>query len=277
MYFLANDRVYEQAVAFLNSFRQHNPDVPLCLVPFADDVARVAALADRYDFTIWSDLAMLRRCDELSRRFHGEVLGQYRKVALWSGGYDEFVYVDCDTVVLRPVDFALDLLSDYDVVASHSDIPGIRRFVWRDSIMDTGALTAWQIRYAASTGFLASRRGVLDADRVCADPTEALALAPHMALECSEQPLLNYLIVTSGGRYSSLFTIALRTRDRTMPQEVWAGSDLGEVSGGQVLPPPNHPSVLLVHWAGQWERVRREGGDIPYRQLWEHYRSLAPR
>lgn len=271
VYFLANDRVYDQVVAFLNSFREHNPTIALRLIPFADDTTRVEALASRYGFSLWSDAEVLNRCDAISAQFHGEVVGHYRKLAAWEGEFDRFLYIDCDTVVLRPVDFVFEYLDRYDFLTSHSNIPTIRKFVWRDSIYDAAALTREQIRYAANTGFVASRRDALDLDRAEARLDGALALADHMELICCEQPLLNYLIVTSGRPYTSLSSIAAKTGDWGIPQERWAGMSIDMVPDTQVPQPP----ILLVHWAGEWEKSRREGTPIPHRELWEHYRTLS--
>jgi hypothetical protein len=271
VYFLANDRVFDQVVAFLNSFRAQNPTIELCLIPFADDTAQVEALASRYGFGIWSDTEVLRRCDAIGARFHGHPVGHYRKLAAWAGAYDRFVYIDCDTVVLHPVDFTFGYLDDYDFVASHSDIHRIRKYVWRDSVYRTDALTREQIRYSANTGFLASHTDALSLDEVEARLDGALALAEHMELICCEQPLLNYLIVTSGRPYTSLFSLAIQTGDWSIPQERWAGRDIDPIPGSRIPPSP----TLMVHWAGEWEKSRREGTPIPHRELWERYRTMA--
>ena len=39
VYFLANDHVLPWVRSFVRSFRQHNPDLPLCLIPFNDHSA----------------------------------------------------------------------------------------------------------------------------------------------------------------------------------------------------------------------------------------------
>ncbi|TDB82457.1 hypothetical protein [Micromonospora sp. KC721] len=274
-YFLANDDILEQAIGFLNSFRIHNPTIPLCLVPFADNFARISGLADRYNFTIWRDNDTLRRCDAISEQFHdGSTMGQYRKLAMWRGPFEEFVYIDSDTIVLESIDFAFDHLSRYDFVTSHSDIPRIRHWVWRDSIFQTNALRREQIEYAANTGFVVSRAGLLDPEAVWGDLSAPLSLAPHMELLCREQPLLNYLIVTSGRPYSSLWTIAAEKNDPDIPQEQWAGHDIGRVDAGRLIPSQVN-RVLLVHWAGEWQRFRTEGGTLPYYDLWQHYRMIS--
>ena len=273
VYFLANDRVFDQAVAFLTSFRMSNPEIPLHLIPFAEDCERITALAARYGFTVSEDHETLHLCDAIGRPFHGKPLGHYRKLAIWSGPFDKFIYIDCDTVVLEPLDFVFELLTEYDVVTSHSNMPDLRRWVWRHSIYQTGALTAQQIGYAANTGFIASKAGLFDVRKALATADEALALAEHMELVCCEQPFLNYLIVTSGYSYTSLLNIVKRTGRRDIPLEYWAGRDIGEVREGRIVS-PSDPKVLLVHWAGEWVRAQVAGKAIPHRELWQFYRFL---
>ncbi|MDX3749103.1 hypothetical protein [Streptomyces sp. AK08-02] len=275
VYFLANDRVYDNVVAFLNSFRASNPTIDLCLIPFADDIERTMELASRYDFTVFDDEDVLRRCDEIGARFHGRPAGHYRKLAAWHGEFDRFVYIDCDTVVLEPVDFVFGYLDEYDFLTSHSDIHSIRKFVWRDSIYDTDALTRQQIRFSANTGFVVSHLGAQNLHEVEARLDGAVALADHMELMCFEQPLLNYLIVTSGRPYTSLFVIAQRTGDSSIPQERWAGAGLDPEPGPGPDRDTPRPPTMMVHWAGEWERSRREGTPIPLRELWERYRYPA--
>nr|MDT0658195.1 hypothetical protein [Micromonospora sp. DSM 115978] len=271
VYFLANDAVAEAAIGFLSSFRVYNPTIQLCFIPFADDHERVVGLADRHGFTVWTDDAALRRCDAISRAFHeGVTMGQYRKLAMWQGPFDEFVYIDSDTIVLDSIDFVFSYLDRHDFLTSHSNIPSIQRWVWRDSIYESDALRPEQIEYAANTGFVASRSGLIDPDTVHRDLAAPLRLAPHMELLCREQPLLNYLIVTSGRPYSSLSSIAAEANDPDIPQEQWAGHDIGHVVSGRLIPSRVN-RVLLVHWAGEWQRAQADGGKIPYHDLWQHY------
>jgi len=276
VYFLAHDGILDMAIAFLNSFRAYNPTTKLCLIPYADDVDQLTSLGKQYNFTIWCDSATLKWCDDVGLSFHGCTLGQYRKLAIWDGPFDRFVYIDTDTVVLHSIDFALQYLDRFDFLTSHSDTPQIRRWVWKDSVYATGALTDAQISYAANTGFLASRRQCLPRAQIEERLPGALELAQHMELLCCEQPLLNYLIVTSGMRYASLFTIARNSGALPpIPRELWAGDPSFVVRDGRVIYP--HTPVLMMHWAGEWQRARDNGRQIPYYDLWSYYRHLAPR
>lgn len=37
VYFMANNKVLDMTIAFLNSFRMHNKELPLCLIPYNND------------------------------------------------------------------------------------------------------------------------------------------------------------------------------------------------------------------------------------------------
>ena len=273
VYFLANDVILDLAIAFLNSFRTYNPSIPLCLIPFSHDIQQLGTLASRYDFSIWGDPAVLRRCDDISRAFQGSIGGQYRKLAAWEGPYEEFVYIDSDTVVLENIDFVFEYLSKFDFVTTHSNDPYIRKWVWKDSIYGSGKLTQEQISFSTNTGFITSRRGCLTVDGVFDRLPEAVELAGHMELFCAEQPLLNYLMVTSGKRYNSLSEIARHTGLLDIPAERWGGEPSLIVRDGRVVW-PDVPPTLLVHWAGEWHQAREEKRPLLHHELWSFYRYM---
>ena len=297
VYFMSDDWLFDLTVAFLNSFRAHNPDMPLVLVPCYDRIDRLRALQDEYAFSVFDDPVRLARCDRISLRFHDHVLGHYRKLAMWEGVLDEFLYVDVDTVVLGHVGFVFKYLADHDFVASHSDIPRLRNYVWKRSIDGAGLLDRDQIAYSASTGFIASKKHALSLARAEDVASQADRLTPHMVLHCIEQPFLNYLIVTSGRPYTSLYVHEKQGHDPEMMAERWAGEWGGVVRGGTIRFRGKRPPTLLVHWAGKWQatcfgrKLRslarffgRNDDDkfprrrfMPYKRLWNHYRHLRDR
>ena len=255
VYFLANDRIFDLAVAFLNSFRAYNRSIPLCLIPFDGNTNAIESMAEVYNFTVYTNADVLRKCDEISRAFHGRVSGQYRKIAMWEGDFQEFVYIDTDTVVLESIEFVYDLLPRFGFITSHSHIPQSRKWVWKDSVQRSGKLTPDQIAYAANTGFIVSSTGSLSMDEARGKVSAARELAPHMELWCAEQPFLNYLMVTSGKPYSSLHRIRVESNLQDLPVERWAGRPVGLVRQGRIIYPTS-PRVFLVHWAGEWQPAR---------------------
>lgn len=271
-YFIANDTVLDLTIAFLNSFRRSNPTLPLCLVPFNQSFDQVAKLQREYDFSISTDEACFRRCDAIAEKFHGRTLGHYRKLATWQGPFDEFVYVDVDTVVLEPLEPLFRFLTEFDFMTSHGYVPWILKFVWHESIFTTRRLTHQQITFATNTGFIISRRNALTIGEAEMKLQAALELAPHMALDCMEQPFLNYLIVTAGKRYSSLLTLLSKDPSRRdIPLERWGGMELGgRTEAGRIL--TDKEKILLVHWAGLGSQAPL--GTMPNQAFWDYYRTL---
>jgi hypothetical protein len=301
VYILANDAVYDAVVAFLTSFRRYNPSLPLCVIPFDDEMVRILELRDRFGFTLFSDSGLLQKCDVIGEAFHDRRLGHYRKLAIWAGDFEEFVYVDVDTVALASFDFAFSLLDDWDFLAASGGLPSHRQWVWKDSITRAGVLTDGEIGFSANTGFLLSRRGLLTIEYVHSVLRHGLALKRHMALNCYEQPFLNFLIVTSGRRYSSLTSLARRGTS-AFPMEVWAGAGrrvrIVEVGNVHYLVDRRTKrricQVLFVHWANCWRpnvleawvcRVLSRIGllrfcpiprlFLPLRSLWRRYRFCS--
>lgn len=271
VYFLANNTVFEQVVAFLRSFRTHNPDIPLCLIPYNDDVDRITALSHAYSFSILVNPALMRECDSIGENFHGKVLGTYRKLAAWEGIFESFIYIDVDTVVTGPINFAFEQLAHGDYIASHSDIENIRCWVWKDNVYATHLLTAPQIAFAANTGFFVSRRGIFPIEHCRAKVQGALQLKDSMELGCMEQPFLNYLVVTSGYKYTSLLKLLKSGTSAEACVEWWAGTPGGPVDNGKIIH-PDGSHVFLVHWAGIWQQKDSSSAEFPYKDLWEFYR-----
>ena len=267
VYFLANNKVYDLAVAFLNSFRAHN-DLPLCLIPFNKEFDKIAELSKIHDFSIFDDEKMLNHCDEISRKFHKITVGAYRKLCIWHGEFDEFIYIDLDTIVTNDVSFAFNGLNYCDVLTTHSNLPENVRWVWKDSIYDTGVLSKEEIGFAANTGFIASTKNFINFEQVDLHVNPGVAIKEHMVLFCMEQPFLNYLFIKSGKKYSSLYSLLKSGIYQDVMFEVHASKRDGVVKEGKIEFPDGNP-VFLVHWAG-YTRLKM----FPYWDLWLYYRNV---
>lgn len=275
VYFLANDRMFEQCIAFLTSFRLNNPSIPLVLIPFDHYIQRLTSLQPKYRFSIWEREEVLTTCDELCCLVKGRSHGHFRKLACWEGPFDEFIYVDSDTVVLETLDVVFGFLSQWDFLASHSNIASIRKWVWKDSATRENSLTREQIAYSANTGFMCSKRNAVRVPDAFAAWHRIGSLAKDLNTELIDQPFLNYFIVTSGLRFSSLYSIFLMNRAVDIPLERWGGRELGPTLNGRFLS-AMFPRTLLVHWAGEWKLAHAENREIRNSNLWKYYRYLDP-
>jgi hypothetical protein len=250
VYFLANDAILDVTIAFLNSFRLANPTIPLCLIPFDGSTAKIEALSELYSFLVFDDSSQLELCDRISRAFFPQNRGHFRKLAAFEGPFDEFLYIDCDTVVVKDISFVFQFLRYFDFIFSHSDTPGLIRWVWKRSILGGHLLSARQTNFSANTGFFCSKRGVLNLEALEQDLPSAERFKPHMELGCMEQPYLNYAVVTSGKRFTSLLKLKQASGQWDLPLEKWAGPGLFKWQKDSVC--HDGRNFMLYHWAGSW-------------------------
>lgn len=277
VYFLANNKVLNLTIAFLNSFRAHNNDLSLCFIPYDDNIDEIVALRDTYDFVMYENTDLLEVCDQISMKFHGIKVGAYRKIVIWEGLYDQFIYIDIDTIVLKNLSFVWKNLKHCKIFTSHSNLSHIQRWVWKESIYDRGKLSKLQIEYAANTGFIVSTKETIQINWVLDQVEDALELKDDMQLLCMEQPFLNYLIVTSGYNYGSLLSFynwdILNGNNSGVELEYWAGLPGGKIKKGTFIAPEKRPTFLL-HWAGVWRNNNEDLTSIPYSNIWNYYRNL---
>ncbi|MFC1719823.1 cellulase family glycosylhydrolase [Pseudomonadota bacterium] len=301
VYFLCNDRLISLAIAFLKAFRKHNPDLPLCLIPYRDDdVEQLTALSKTFRFSIFKSSGALRTCDRIAARISPDDY-RFRKLAMWQGMFDQFIYVDVDNLVLEDISHLFSLLDTYGFVVCESDCEENIKWSWKDSIFSSGLLTRQQIAFAGNTSFIVSRRGVIDPDDVLANISKVEALVPHMELYCGEQPLLNYLIVNSGQPHTSIWELARQGMYPDIGVGYWAGTpksaeNSAAMGPGGGLRKRNSPDkITFIHWSGLWQAGRKEQlffrslqrlgimrnrnpvirWWFPYKSLWLYYRYLG--
>jgi len=285
IYFLANDRVKEQTIAFLNSFRHFNPTLPLCLIPYDRACQSILKLSAPYEFAVYEDENYLKYCDTIGDHFCHlfHAIGTFRKLALWNGPFENFIHLDIDTVVFKGLDFLFESLKDYDYLsASQGDVPQ----VWNDSVYTSKELTPEQISYSCNTGFILSHKRMFSQDDIRLTVESARGMKKHMCRDTHEQPLLNYLIVKSNKKYDSIYHLFPSLGNE------WAGVPTHQSREDVTMTDSDGRELLFLHWAGfegrparafdkfregvrslfDGSRPRKEV--FPYRKIWEHYRFL---
>lgn len=290
-YLLANDQMYTLLVAFLNSFRLVEPDLPACLIPFDDNCRRITSLAKQYNVHVYNNPTELVLCDEVGQSFHSSKTGHYRKMAMWDGPFDEFIYIDVDTVMLRSASFVFEYLKDYDFVVGHSDNLATRHNVWANEKAMLASLSERQMAFACGTGFICSHRGAIGHKSLRPLVAEGLLFRDAMQLHCKEQALLNYLIVKSSDKYTSLSNLGSLGADEDLPCECWAGDPNWTVTIDGSYYCGKRKAVLFIHWAGCWSprgvclainRMLNLCGcgpvfpirkNLPMKEVWQFYRD----
>lgn len=133
IYTLANDVVYDQLVALLNSIEVNiSPDIPVCVIPYDDRLEKVTAeIRSRDNVTLFDNWSVIRRWDDFVRRLweaHPQAKASklnrprwyqgyvHRKFASFNSNFEKFVFFDADSLAMKSTDDIFEKLNDYDFV-----------------------------------------------------------------------------------------------------------------------------------------------------------------
>ncbi len=234
IYTLANDFVYDQLVALLNSIEVNvSPEIPICIIPYDDRMDRVQReLESRPNVTLYSDQEKLKQWEEFSKDIwsHHPKASQkkfakivrskirlQRKMVVFSGDFERFVFYDADTLAMKPLDDLFDKLETYDFVFDDWEHSKQRLTALNIEMMEaTGEFTESDIRPRLHcSSFFGSKRGFFNPQEI----SEIKAsLVQDREVEwinkISDAFLFSYL--TLRGNYSIFnYTLSEKKSDRT--------------------------------------------------------------
>jgi len=216
---LANDRVYDQLMALLNSIEvSMGTDMPVCVYPYDDHTERIATeIARRPQVTLYSDRASMQTWDQFARDawdthpsarqrwakagskdYHR--FGTHRRYCAFDGPFDRFIYMDADTLLLGDVTPIFQHLEQNDWV--------VYDFQYKDltHVYETSSAKLEQVfsqeRLESEifcSGFYASKKNLFSAEQrqwliaqlKNGDAEILYPMAP-------DQTLLNYMVMRSG-------------------------------------------------------------------------------
>ena len=133
IYSLANDVVYDQLVALLNSIERNcGLDIPVCIIPYDNRLERVKEeISKRKNVTLFGDEESIQRWESFANEvwsahprnqqpkssrpswYGGHLI---RKFVAFDGEFDKFVFYDGDSLAMKPVDDVCEKLEEYDFV-----------------------------------------------------------------------------------------------------------------------------------------------------------------
>ena len=132
---LANDVVFEQVVALLNSLEANLArPLPVCIYPYDDNTEKLEAeIAHRPLVQLYQDRDSMERWDRFAKAawkphptawqrwkaagsdgYHR--FGTHRRYCAFDGPFERFLYMDADTLLMSSVDNIFAKLADHDCV-----------------------------------------------------------------------------------------------------------------------------------------------------------------
>lgn len=291
---LANDQVFHQLVALLNSIEvMLGKDFPVCVYPYDDRTEQIAAeIAHRPNVQLYDDRASMQRWDQFVRQvwdthptarqrwgnsdpnFYYRV-GTHRRFCAFDGPFDRFLYMDADTLLMNVVEPIFQQLEQRDWVVYDFQFKDPTHVYEVASPRLNQVFPADRIQTEIfCSGFYASKRELFSAEKRdwllselrSGDAEILYPMAP-------DQTVLNYMVMKSGISLCNL-ALTLSTAERTG----CCVTSPGFTEQDHVL--FDHDRRLTyIHYIGLSSSLinrvcHGENIEFPYRDLFLHYRYL---
>ncbi|NJO41462.1 MAG: sugar transferase [Cyanobacteria bacterium RU_5_0] len=295
IYTLANDGVYDQLIALLNSIEANASHLPVCVIAYDKRLDRVQQeVATRKNVTLLNDPAIFARWEDFSTQVwqtHLSALQTWQEQGI-SGVYrlscnhryvsfdpeapfDRFMYLDADTLVLNSPDLIFDRLTQYDFVTYDFQYKNPSHIFNIASPKLLEIFPPERINseifcsgcYASKRGFFPKEQRDWLVSKLAEGESEVLYMrAPN-------QSVLNYMAMRSG---LSIHNLALH-----LSKEQCTGNSVTSLhfeEQNHLLYDHGNPLTYL-HYIGLSSKLFRQvcagdNIDFPYRDIFLHYRYL---
>ncbi len=293
IYTLANDVVYDQLVALLNSIEANaGREIPVCVIPYDHRLEKVKAeISKRKNVSLFDDLAVIEYWENFvtqAWKAHQRAqqvwkvrglpsvyrLAMHRKLCGINGEFEKFVYFDADTLLMSPLDAVYEKLDEYDWVTNDFQYKSDIKYIFDRpqeqlfQVFDEEKLPS----HIFCAGWFASKKGVFKSQNID-DLLNQLKSgeADVMALFGPDQSLFNYMVLRSNIRFYNFAYHGIETATGSH----WS-SKFDEID--HVLYDNGKPITYLHYMSVPSSKFTKlcegEDTDIPYKELFLHYRYL---
>jgi hypothetical protein len=297
IYTLANDAVYDQLVALLNSIEANaGKDFPVCVIAYDDRLERVRSeIANRKNVTLLDSPEIFAPWEEFSTevwKTHPTALKTWQEQKGITGVYrlscnhryaafdpkasfDRFIYLDADTLVLGPLDIVFNALDNHDFVVYDFQYKNPAHIYNLQSPKLLKIFSESRINSEIfCSGFFASKRGLFnDEQRRWIVSKLAEGEAEILYLAAPNQSVLNYMTMRTG---LSAYNLALH-----LPEHQKTGNSVTSSHFEQrdCTLYDRGRQLTYLHYIGLSSKLFKQvcSGvkvDFPYRDLFLRYRYL---
>ncbi|MBD2124132.1 Npun_R2821/Npun_R2822 family protein [Trichocoleus sp. FACHB-262] len=296
IYTLANDVVYNQLVALLNSIEVNvGSSLPVCVIAYDDRADRVRAeIATRKNVTLLEDPALLTRWEDFSSEVWAthptalktwerqEIsgvyrLGMHRRFCAFDPDalFERFIYLDADTLVMNSLDNIFSSLDHHDFIVYDFQYKSPRHAYNLQSSRLQEIFPEPRIKSEIfCAGMYASKRGIFDQNQrnwlisqLQADEAEVLCMS------APDQSVLNYMVMRS--------QIPVHNLALNLPKNQITGNAVTSnhfIANNNILYDKDS-QLTYLHYIGLSSKLFNqicdgENVDFPYRDIFLHYRYL---
>lgn len=293
IYTLANDVVYDQLIALLNSIETNvGRDFPVCVIPYDHRMTRVAEEIQRRsaNVTLLDDNDALTRWEQFAAKiweYHPTAydvwnlrgvsgvnrMGMHRRFCAFDGPFDRYIYLDADTLVLGDIKPIFEPLDQVDWVVYDFQYKDPTHVFNVHSPQLSQVFSEEQLDKIFCAGMYAANRGVFSQAQLDWLLEQLKTEADVLYINGPDQAIVNYMVLKLG--------LSIRNLSKWLPADQVTGccatSSHFEVQNDYLV--DRGKRLTYLHYIGIGSRffTRLCGGenlDFPYRDTFLHYRYL---
>ncbi|MGC9528325.1 MAG: Npun_R2821/Npun_R2822 family protein [Limnospira sp.] len=291
---LANDKVYDQLVALLNSIEANQgADIPVCVYPYDDNTERIAAEINRRpQVQLYGDRESIERWDRFARQvwdahpsarqtwaqrgyepYHR--VGTHRRYCAFDGPFDRFIYMDADALLLSPAAPIFRQLerSDWVVYDFQFKDPGHVYDLSSNKLGEVFSPDRIESEIFCSGFYATSKRIFEEQKREQLLHQLEAGEAEILYLMAPDQTVLNYMVMRSDLKVCNLA--------RSLPADEKTGNSVTSAHFQEKdhLVYDGGKRLTYLHYIGVSSKIfarvcAGENLDFPYRETFLYYRYL---
>jgi hypothetical protein len=292
IYILANDVVFDQLIALVNSIRANSgKPYPICVIPYDNRLEKTAAfIQENADIFLLEDAPLIEKWESFATQIwelhpsametwqeRGVIgvnrMGMHRRFCAFEGPFERYMYLDADTLVLGNLDVIFSALNHYDWVVYDFQYKDISHVFNAQAAALNQVFSAEQLNSIFCAGMYASKRGIFKQEQLDWILEELRHEAELLYFNGPDQSIVNYMTLKLGIRVCNL--------SRVLPKEQVTGCC---VTSPHFLQKDNYlldkgQRLTYLHYIGvpssYFTRLfQGENIDIPYRDIFLDYRYL---
>ena len=294
IYILANDVVFDQLVALLNSIEINaGKEYPVSIIPYDDRLELIREeIKHRSNVEIFADTSAIKLWED----FSGEIwkahpdafkiwqekgisgvyrLGMHRRFCGFNGIFDKFIYLDADILIINSLDYIFERLNHNDFVVydfQYKDLSHVYN-INSDKLQNIFPKNRLENEIFCA-GLYAANKGIFDAQKRKYMLSQLQAgEAEILYKNATDQTILNYMVMRSEIP-SYNFSHHLAENERT---GCCVTSPNFEERNNLVYDKGNR--LTYLHYIGLSSKLFKrvcsgENIDFPYRETFLYYRYL---
>ncbi|WP_016953443.1 Npun_R2821/Npun_R2822 family protein [Anabaena sp. PCC 7108] len=280
---LGNDYVFDQLVALLNSIDVFlGSEIPVCIYPFDEKIQRITEeIAKRPNVFIYDNQQSIQRWDQfmleaspasMTRKYR--IYGGHRRFCAFDEPFDEFVYLDADTLVMDSLDLVFQKLAEYDCIVYDF------QFKQLDKVYNIGSPKLFEVfdqkrldTEIFCSGFYASKKGLFDENSIAKLLSYLRAGEREILYPTGDQPVINYMFMRSGLKICNLA--------HHLPSQEVTGCTVTSkhFEEKEKILYDKGNRLTYLHYIGITPKISQavcagENIEFPYRDLFLYYRYL---